>query len=709
MGVASSFQELGSVDAAVAQITGADVYYVAVLLNGPLGLSVIDGTADLHSAFQDAGSRALLNEYPDASTFNSLNSPIRAHRTLADGTQRFVLEELVTGSCHACDPIGYALTFLEVGPATGGKLVRRPVGLGYAILPGADMEIVDFSAELLQQTPTALQFLLNELGYDAGSMDGAFGEMGRAALIDFQRDHCLLISGQIDKATFDAILSDNGFDPARCASKTASLTASDIPSQDVTTKPLVAAGTVSPSFDCEKATTPDELSICSNADLAELDQLSATGYRYVTEKFGSEYARKIGKNILKDRHACGEDVSCIRRVQLAAITTYVAEGAPIKTGTPAMTKAQPLPAAFSCTEDDVLSEPGGCHICLTKAPADRVTWSGQCVDGNADGAGVIDWYQGSSLIWRLTSSRYEVVSAGHVTDHYEASGAFTLDYLSTDGGIVTGCIPEVSGGSFTLPQVRINIDADYPMQINDAAGTLMMAVETQVAQDCAKAIKAADINFSDVKNAHITVFGASPAYPDLRPTCEYGHNQINQIHGCYSNGNPWARAFTQALYNETQQLASQKRKEEEAKQAAVAAQAAEAQKISADPCRTAAWSGVIENLADNFFCDKSRAMSLTAAGVELRFYVQDVQFNNGSITLKMGRRTSFIEALAAKVNSGEINDFNTSLQVASAAARWFYCSFPPGSDPGLSIGQSGVLHAKLNTFSADNVILACSK
>jgi hypothetical protein len=83
-----------------------------------------------------------------------------------------------------------------------------------------------------------------------------------------------------------------------------------------------------PSFDCAKATYPDERLICANAELSQLDNSVAADFRYVREHRGDETARSISVPSLQSRHACNTDFKCIRDAQIAAITEYQRLGAP---------------------------------------------------------------------------------------------------------------------------------------------------------------------------------------------------------------------------------------------------------------------------------------------------------------------------------------------------------------------------------------------
>lgn len=199
-----TFFELGEVDLVIAEYIGADVYSLPVLVNGPVGFVRVEPSVDLFAGFGDETSQKMLRRYSQAFA-NGMN--IRSHRLLSDGTQRFVLMETVVDGCRACDILGSAVTFLEVGPSTGGVLLRRPVGL----LIGDPRDIVDMSVDVIRQRPENLQVSLNALGYDAGMMDGYPGPQTRQALMEFQAAHCLPLTGQPDLATARALLAADGF------------------------------------------------------------------------------------------------------------------------------------------------------------------------------------------------------------------------------------------------------------------------------------------------------------------------------------------------------------------------------------------------------------------------------------------------------------------------------------------------------------------
>jgi hypothetical protein len=246
--VGLSFRELGSVDLAGAEFIGADVYSLPVLLNGSVGFHRVGQTNDLRSAFLDGTSQRMLRRFPNAFTDGM---DVRSHRVLSDGTQRFVLIEGVVDGCRACDLIGSAVTFLEVGPATGGRLVYRPIG----VLVGPREDTVDqMTADLFFRNSDSLQVWLNSLGYEAGPMDGQPGQQTRQALIEMQADYCLASTGRLDSATAETLLTADGFDRPCAGAATAD---SGVRTGPLISAPLTSDGELDVSFSDVCATQHD--------------------------------------------------------------------------------------------------------------------------------------------------------------------------------------------------------------------------------------------------------------------------------------------------------------------------------------------------------------------------------------------------------------------------------------------------------------------
>ncbi len=241
---AVDFQETGEIDVAQVQFNGASPHRWPVLLNGSVKELKVEATRNLAAVFTDPTSRNMLRQFPQAS---SRTAEIRSHRLLSDGTQRFALVETIIDGCRACPILGSAVTFLEIGPSTGGTLRRRPIGLSLE----DPKDSVDLSARVLRERPDSLQTMLNILGYNAGEMDGLPGPQTRMALMTFQAERCLPTTGQPDNATIRAILTTDGYDAA-CSGK-------KIPDGISANAPLFAGKYVKDLEQCKLEQTPWEL------------------------------------------------------------------------------------------------------------------------------------------------------------------------------------------------------------------------------------------------------------------------------------------------------------------------------------------------------------------------------------------------------------------------------------------------------------------
>ena len=108
-------------------------------------------------------------------------------------------------------------------------------------------------------------------------------------------------------------------------------------------------GTEQPSFDCGKATYPDEWAICSSPELSQLDVALVAAYQYVRVKYGDDYAKTINAPLFQARRACGSDLACIKERQTAAIKTFEALGAPPAAPVTRPTSAPAAPPAAPVT------------------------------------------------------------------------------------------------------------------------------------------------------------------------------------------------------------------------------------------------------------------------------------------------------------------------------------------------------------------------
>ena len=72
------------------------------------------------------------------------------------------------------------------------------------------------------------------------------------------------------------------------------------------------AKTIKPSFNCAKAGTPTEKTICSDAELAKLDATMAEDYKCLLGIDGDEQWKISQKEFIKKRDKCGDKVECIK-------------------------------------------------------------------------------------------------------------------------------------------------------------------------------------------------------------------------------------------------------------------------------------------------------------------------------------------------------------------------------------------------------------
>jgi uncharacterized protein YecT (DUF1311 family) len=70
--------------------------------------------------------------------------------------------------------------------------------------------------------------------------------------------------------------------------------------------------TIKPSFDCDKASTPSEKTICSDADLAELDNLLAKAYSKARSSACKKDLLKQQREWLNETSSCSSNVQCLK-------------------------------------------------------------------------------------------------------------------------------------------------------------------------------------------------------------------------------------------------------------------------------------------------------------------------------------------------------------------------------------------------------------
>lgn len=251
---ASEFVDLGNVDLVrmrIGHVAGtSDRLRPSALVNGSVGVMAVRGPgANLAAHFTDSASRKFLRRNPQAI---GMYSGV-FHRKLPNGGQRFVVLTGLHQACRNCPSIGTAVQFIDFD-ANGQLLAERNIGLvddSVAAsfdesLSGSEgmtgWERTDFAAN-----PKTLQYRLNMLGYDAGEMDGYPGPQTRQALMEFQVENCLLLSGQPKVETVAKLQKADGL-TAECA-------ASHLPGLSAN-NPLVPGIYVSSPAWCEQEAIP---------------------------------------------------------------------------------------------------------------------------------------------------------------------------------------------------------------------------------------------------------------------------------------------------------------------------------------------------------------------------------------------------------------------------------------------------------------------
>ena len=84
------------------------------------------------------------------------------------------------------------------------------------------------------------------------------------------------------------------------------------------------------SFDCGKARAPDEIAICSDVRLSELDRLGAAAFGAARRRPGSHDLIAGAQAILLARIGCRSNKACILDRQIAALSLYRNRGIPVE-------------------------------------------------------------------------------------------------------------------------------------------------------------------------------------------------------------------------------------------------------------------------------------------------------------------------------------------------------------------------------------------
>lgn len=165
-----------------------------------------------------------------------------------------------------------------------------------------------------RRTIRQIQARLTELGYAPGPIDGLMGNRTAQAIRRFEADIGAQITGQPTRSILRRMVSEG---------QTGGTTAT-------------AGKAPSPSFDCARAGTSTEKTICSSEDLASYDRQIAASFTAAREHLNTSAANDLlqgQRTWLKERNACGGNRSCLdatmreRAQYLRRVATNASTGA----------------------------------------------------------------------------------------------------------------------------------------------------------------------------------------------------------------------------------------------------------------------------------------------------------------------------------------------------------------------------------------------
>lgn len=94
---------------------------------------------------------------------------------------------------------------------------------------------------------------------------------------------------------------------------------------------FVATSAHAASFDCARATTPDERTVCADPRLSELDSVMGRAFNQARKASSGADQQKtltaVARSFMTSRRACGTDRSCIFVTYLSALVDYQNSGA----------------------------------------------------------------------------------------------------------------------------------------------------------------------------------------------------------------------------------------------------------------------------------------------------------------------------------------------------------------------------------------------
>jgi uncharacterized protein len=150
----------------------------------------------------------------------------------------------------------------------------------------------------------------------------------------------------------------------------------------------------SASFNCANARSKDEIAICKDPVLSDIDYLIGKAFEEYKPEFKTK--REVARAFLADRSICGSDAACIAAVQARTIETYGGGPPWINLFAESLMGKNATSYASKPLSTDKLERPGQC----AKTKITNVTTRfGEPVDySNADAGTTIEFENGSRQV-----------------------------------------------------------------------------------------------------------------------------------------------------------------------------------------------------------------------------------------------------------------------------------------------------------------------
>ena len=197
----SRFAEFGSVDLVTIGLSYASAEQSEyALVNSPAGAISLRSSMIRKSNNAFVGFIRLKEKFQQATLH--MNPRFEGYRLFESGKQRFVFAYPITSGCVVCQPVAQVLYAFDFNP--DGRLEKLQPLAASELTSGSTWYAPRFytSSRFVDDIQT-LQGRLNELGYAAGPVDGVAGRKTEGALREFQRDHGLPETGNVDLVTAD--------------------------------------------------------------------------------------------------------------------------------------------------------------------------------------------------------------------------------------------------------------------------------------------------------------------------------------------------------------------------------------------------------------------------------------------------------------------------------------------------------------------------